>query len=139
MVTCTVSPLSRFTAHLLPVYRGLANERVGVFLARRSVQHLVYDFISFENPAPLVVQAKSGTTVQCISLLIDKNNEIILNFIVIPHLHTVFIFSDDVIDSDVNLSNCSLPHIPEPASIDLSCSNCSNYKQNRNRKQDKKW
>ena len=35
MVTCTVSPLSRFTAHLL------TNERVGVFLARRSVQHLV--------------------------------------------------------------------------------------------------
>ena len=51
MVTCTVSPLSRFTAHLLPVYRGLTNEREGVFLARRSVQHLVYDFISFENPA----------------------------------------------------------------------------------------
>ena len=96
MVTCTVSPLSRFTAHLLPVYSAtlifhvcrnenfrnsylsfywkkwfyiwymalawwlvpclpfpdlphiyflftvqLTNERVGVFLARRSVQHLV--------------------------------------------------------------------------------------------------
>ena len=44
MVTCTVSPLSRFTAHLLPVYRATykcTNERVGVFLARRSVQHLV--------------------------------------------------------------------------------------------------
>jgi hypothetical protein len=40
MMTCTVSPLSRFTAHLLPVYR-LTNERVGVFLARRSVLHLV--------------------------------------------------------------------------------------------------
>ena len=71
MVTCTVSPLSRFTAHLLPVYLIVrifhlcrarcfrlacdpfsgnecwdiykfdTNERVGVFLARRSVQHLV--------------------------------------------------------------------------------------------------
>ena len=41
MATCTVSPLSRFTAHLLPVYRAITNERVGVFLARRSVQHLV--------------------------------------------------------------------------------------------------
>ena len=50
MVTCTVYPRPRFTVRL-------TNERVGVFLARRSVQHLVYDFISFENPAPLVVQA----------------------------------------------------------------------------------
>jgi hypothetical protein len=33
MVNCTVSPLSRFTAHLL--------KRVGVFLAQRSIQHLV--------------------------------------------------------------------------------------------------
>lgn len=48
--------------------------------------------------------------------------------------------SDDVIDHDIDLSNCSPPHITEPASIDLSCSNCSNYKQNRNKKQkDKKW
>jgi hypothetical protein len=34
MVTSTVSPLSRFTVRL-------TNERVGVFLARRSMQHLV--------------------------------------------------------------------------------------------------
>ena len=34
MVTCTVSPLSRFTVRL-------TDEWVGVFLARRSVQHLV--------------------------------------------------------------------------------------------------
>jgi hypothetical protein len=41
MVTCTVSPLSRFTAHLLPVYRATYKLTSGVFLARRSVQHLV--------------------------------------------------------------------------------------------------
>ena len=34
MVTSTVTPLSRFTVRL-------TNERVGVFLARRSMQHLV--------------------------------------------------------------------------------------------------
>ena len=41
MVTCTVSPLSRFTAHLLPVYRATYKWMRGVFLAWRSVQHLV--------------------------------------------------------------------------------------------------
>jgi hypothetical protein len=53
MVTCTVSLLSRFTAHLLPVYLIVrifhfcrnenfryTNEGVGVFLVRHSVQHL---------------------------------------------------------------------------------------------------
>ena len=109
IVACTVSPFSRLTAHLIPVYRatffhvcrnenfryrylgfywkkwfyiwyvalawwlvlclpfpGLlhiyflftecwdiykfdTNERVGVFLARRSVQHLVYTMIGTEN------------------------------------------------------------------------------------------
>jgi hypothetical protein len=44
MVTCTVFPLSRFTAHLLPVYRATYKWMSGVFLARRSVQHLVFNW-----------------------------------------------------------------------------------------------
>ena len=41
MVTCTVSPLSRFPHIYFLFTVRLTNERVGVFLARRSVQHLV--------------------------------------------------------------------------------------------------
>ena len=41
MVTCTVFPGLPHIYSVLPVYRATYNERVGVFLARRSVQHLV--------------------------------------------------------------------------------------------------
>ena len=79
MVTCTVSPLSRFTAHLFPV--RLTNERVGVFLARRSVQHLVSitNFRAGENCKLSLIRNKNRNYNYFLFTLLQEKNEMSAN------------------------------------------------------------
>ena len=81
MVTCTVSPLSRFTAHLLPVTVRLTNERVGVFLARRSVQHLVSitNFRAGENCKLSLIRNKNRNYNYFLFTLLQEKNEMSAN------------------------------------------------------------